>query len=379
MSVLTMRAKLTDADIRALVKGAGDDERAAAAHKICHCVEHAPMSDSERAHAEAILRLMAEDTAESVRRALAVTLKNSPRLPRALAMKLADDIDSIALPILKHSPALSDEDLVAILRAAPPERQFAVATRDKLSEKVTGAVAAFADQRALEAALANDNARFDEAGLNTALQRMGDRPGVTGAMARRRELPVGVVEKLVALVTGEVFDYLVNHHEVPPQLAIDLASGARERATLDLVEQAGLQRDLERFVKQLSLHGRLTPSFIMRALCLGHVEFIEHAMGELAGLPHHRAWLMLHDSGALGLKAVFDRSGLPARLYPAFRAAIEVYHQIEREDRAFDRTDFRQRMIERVLTLFQTIPRDDLDYLLEKLDATGAARDRASA
>ena len=29
---------------------------------------------------------------------------------------------------------------------------------------------------------------------------------------------------------------------------------------------------------------------------------------------------------------------------------------------------FRARMIERVLTQFQTIPKEDLDYLLEKLD-----------
>jgi uncharacterized protein (DUF2336 family) len=178
------------------------------------------------------------------------------------------------------------------------------------------------------------------------------------------------VEKLVTMVAGEVFDHLVNHHELPPQLAIDIASGARERATLDLVEQAGLQSDMRRFAQQLNLQGRLTPSFMMRALCLGHLEFIEHAMAELAGLNHHRAWLMIHDAGPLGLKALFDRSGLPPRLYPAFRAGVDVFHQLEREGVANDRARMRQRMIERVLTLFQNIPREDLDYLLEKLDAT---------
>ena len=33
-----------------------------------------------------------------------------------------------------------------------------------------------------------------------------------------------------------------------------------------------------------------------------------------------------------------------------------------------DRARFRARMIERVLTQFQAIPKEDLDYLLEKLD-----------
>ena len=43
--------------------------------------------------------------------------------------------------------------------------------------------------------------------------------------------------------------------------------------------------------------------------------------------------------------------------------------QIERDGDLTDRAHFRERMIERTLTLFQSIPRDDLDYLLEKLDA----------
>jgi hypothetical protein len=65
-------------------------------------------------------------------------------------------------------------------------------------------------------------------------------------------------------------------------------------------------------------------------------------------------------------------------LFPAFRAGLDVYHQLEREGLSGDRERMRQRMIERVLTLFQSIPSDDLDYLLEKLDACSATA-RANA
>jgi uncharacterized protein (DUF2336 family) len=196
---------------------------------------------------------------------------------------------------------------------------------------------------------------------------------------RRNVLPVAITEKLVALVTGEVFDHLVNNHELPPQVAIDLAVGARERATLDIVEQAVRQNDLGRFIQQLNLNGRLTPSLLMRGLCLGHIDFVEHGMAELAGMSHQRMWLLVHDSGPLGLKAAFDRAGLPPRLYPSFRAAVEVYHSIEREGVIADRGAFRKRMLERTLTLFQSVPKDDLDYLLEKLDASGLASARTAA
>lgn len=379
MSIVTMRANLTDSDIRTLIKGPTEDDRAQAAHKICRCIDEAELSAEERAHAEGIIAIMAQDAAVLVRRALSVALKNSPKLPREIANRLSRDIDSIALPVIMNSPVLTDSDLVEIVRASPPSKQVAVASRETLSVVVTGAISEYAVSDAVERALANDNAIFDEAGLGTALERFQELSSVTAAMVRRDVLPVSVTEKLVAIVTGELFDQLVNNHELPPQIAIDLAMGARERATIDIVEQAARQRDLGRFVQQLNLNGRLTPSLLMRSLCLGHLDFVEHAMAELGGVPHQRMWLLMHDSGPLGLKAAFDRAGLPPRLYPSFRAAVEVYHSVDREGVAQDRITFRKRMLERTLTLFQSVPKDDLDYLLDKLDASGLQSDRVAA
>lgn len=379
MSIVTMRANLTDSDIRTLIKGPTEDDRAQAAHKICRCIEEAELSAEERAHAEGIIAIMAQDAAVLVRRALSVALKNSPRLPRDIANKLARDIDSIALPVILNSPMLTDSDLVEIVRACPPAKQVAVASREKLSVTVTGAIASYAVSDAVERALANDNAAFDESGLTSALERFSEMSSVTAALVRRNELPVSVTEKLVSMVTGELFDHLVNHHELPPQIAIDLAMGSRERATIDIVEQAAKQSDLPRFVQQLNLNGRLTPSLLMRGLCLGHIDFVEHAMAELGGISHQRMWLLMHDSGPLGLKAAFDRAGLPPRLYPSFRAAVEIYHSVERDSAVHDRITFRKRMLERTLTLFQSVPKDDLDYLLDKLDASGLQSERVAA
>jgi len=85
MSVSAMRSQLTDDDVRRLVKGKSDEERAIAAHKICRSIDHSPLSRMERQSAEAIMEIMSRDAAELVRRSLAVTLKNSPHLPRKLA------------------------------------------------------------------------------------------------------------------------------------------------------------------------------------------------------------------------------------------------------------------------------------------------------
>ena len=82
----TTRAALTDGDIRMLVKGETADSRAAAAHKLCRRLDQQTLNDEDRAKAQDILRIMAGDAAELVRRALAVTLRESPLVPHDVAM-----------------------------------------------------------------------------------------------------------------------------------------------------------------------------------------------------------------------------------------------------------------------------------------------------
>jgi uncharacterized protein (DUF2336 family) len=368
MGVSALRVNLSEADIRSLVKGDTDEDRALACYRLCRRIDTIDLSDAERAFSHQILNIVVDGAAERVRRALAMTLKSSNNLPADIASRLARDIESVALPILENSPVLTDEDLAEILEAAEPARQYAIAKRASLSETVTDALCTFGVDGAITAALANDGATFGANGLTTAMQRFPTHKEMMEAIIDRPMLPLIVAEKMAARLTGELFDRLVDKHAMPPQLAIELANNTRERAGVDLISQAGLQSDMQRFVQQLHLNGRLTASFVLRALCQGEVRLVEHAFAELSGIAHNKAWLLVHDGGTMGLRAVFERSGMTPSLYPAFRAAIDVLHETEFDGSNEDRTRFRKRMIERVLTRFQSIPQDDLDYLLEKLD-----------
>jgi uncharacterized protein (DUF2336 family) len=364
----TTRAALTDDDIRTLVKGATPDERAVAAHKICRSIDREKLSDEDRARANEILRVMAADAAELVRRALAITLKNSPNVPRDVALKLARDVESIALPILSCSPVFTDQDLAEIVRVGGPVRQVVIAKRPRVSQTVTAALAEHGVERAVEAACANDNADFAERTLQDVIARFEDSERVLTAVAYRNALPMSVTEKLIDLVSDTVRDHLLNHHNISPELALDIALGARERATIDLVDQAGRAADVRGFVSHLNKNERLTASLLLRALAHGHMTFFEWGLAELASVPHHRTWLMIHDAGPLGLKAIYERSGLPARLYAAFRNAVDTFHSMEFDGGARDRERFQERMLQRFLSQPSQAAREDVDYLLDKMD-----------
>lgn len=364
----TTRTALTEEDIMTLVKGASADDRAVAAHKLCRHIDSGSLDPEDREKAQDILRIMAADAAELVRRALAVTLRSSDLLPRDIALKLADDVESVALPVLNFSPAFTDEDLAEIVRLGDPVRQVAVAKRPTLSDKVTTAIVDCGSEKAVQVACANDNATFGEQSLQKAIDRFAKSEAVLQAVAYRAVLPMAVTERLITMVGDVVRDHLVTHQALSPETAMKIAMGASERATIDLVDQAGRAADVRSFAAHLKRAERLSASLLLRALAHGHMTFVEHGIAELAGVPHHRTWLMVHDAGALGLKAIYERAGLPARLFPAFRAGVDTYHTLEREGGLSDRGRFQEKMLERFLTQPQPATREDMDYLIEKLD-----------
>jgi len=379
MSLTMLRSQLTEDDIRRLAKSDDPKGRAQAAQKICLRISDAGFSAEERAAANDILRLMAADAAAMVRRALVTTLKNSPHLPVDVAKRLADDIDEIAIPILEESPVFDEADLLAIVRAGSASKQSAIARRETVSSAVSSEIAECGAEGAVASLMGNEGADLDETIFGRALARFGDRETVTDAVIDRSMLPASVSERLVALISDEALSRLARRHALPPQLAVELAEGARERATIDVLDQAGCATDMRRFVQQLQLNGRLTPSLVVRGLCLGHMSFFEYAMAELAGVPHGKAWVLVHDAGPLGLRAIFERTGIPGRLYAPVRAAIEIYHQVELDGSPGDRNRFTQTMIERLLSRASGLAREEIDYLLEKLDAVAAASETDTA
>ena len=369
----TTRSALTEADIRQLVKGTEPEERALVAHRLCRHIDRPDLTDEERVEAHDILRLMAADAAEQVRRALAVTLKASPLIPRDVANRLARDVESIAVPVLNFSPVFSDEDLAEIVRLGGPVRQTAIAKRPILSEKVTAEIAEHGVTDAVRTACENKGAAFSEKSLQTAITRFETSESVLAAIALRNSLPAAVTEKLMSVVSDHIKESLVARHGVSPQVALTIALGAHERASMDLVAQAERASDLAGFVAHLHRGQRLTASLLLRALAHGAMGFFEWGVAELAGVPHHRTWLMIHDAGELGLTAIYERAGLPTRLLPAFRAAVDAYHSLEFDGGADDRPRFQRRMLERFLSQSNPISKDDLDYLLDKIDQLSIA------
>src|SRR5581483_3368274 len=109
-----------------------------------------------------------------------------------------------------------------------------------------------------------------------------------------------VAERLVVMVSEKLREHLLTHHALPAALASDVVLQSRERATLGLSAQAS-RHELGRLVRQMQRHHRLTPSLILRALCMGDLAFFETALAVRARVPAENAQVLVHDAGGKGL------------------------------------------------------------------------------
>jgi uncharacterized protein (DUF2336 family) len=361
----TMR--LTQDDVARLLADRSENARAAVARKLAAEIDNPALSGPERALALDIIGKMAEDVAATVRVALAESIATSPSLPQALAKKLAGDVADAALPVLQFAEVLTDADLLEIIAGGDAAKQTAIAKRATVSHKVSLGLIEHGGETAVQTLLDNRGAKISEQGLGRALDRFAESAAVKESMARRAQLPIAVTERLISLVSEQFKHYLLANHKVSLSVATDTVIQSRERALMSITEGARTGVELERLVFQLRDNARLTPSLLLRALCMGDVAFFETAVAALADVPLVNARMLVHDAGPLGLKSLLERARLPAALNPAIRAALEVARETHVGDGAGALAAHRKRMIERVLTQVTALGHDDADYLLAKL------------
>jgi uncharacterized protein (DUF2336 family) len=361
-----MASHLSKADVDRLMVESSPLVRAEVAGKLAQEIDSPRLTESELNLAHDIVRLMAKDIEVSVRQSLAQSLRHAVRLPHDVAVQLANDVETVALPVLENSMVLSDADLIDIVARGSALKHQAIAGRQGVSEKVSEALITTAGEQAVTTLMNNVTAQITEQSLSKAMDRFQASENVKEAMVKRETLPVTVAERLSVLVSERLKDYLVAHHELSPSVASDLVLQSRERAVIGLAAGHS-EQDIEKMILQMYHNRRLTPTIVLRALCMGDLAFFEMALSVMSNVPLVNTRILIHDAGRLGLKTLCEKAGIPANMQSIVRGALDVVHETELDGGMHDMARYRARVIERVLTQFEDIHSDDFDYLITKL------------
>ena len=369
-----MAENLNSSDVSKLLSEPTAENRAAAAAKVSEQFIAGKLSDDERQIAEEIFKIMVKDAEVRVREALAESLKNSDTISHDVAVALANDVDEVSMPMLEFSEVLTDEDLVEIIKSQGSDAQAAVASRANVSSGLADQIVEnTTDANVVATLMKNEGAELEQGTMDKVLDKYGDDEAVNTPLANRAQLPIKVAERLVNLVSDQVRDHLVTHHEMSSNTVMDLFFNARERATAHLIHDGEDEVGFSDLVDQLYENGRLTETLIFRALCLGDTIFFELALAKLAGIPIGNAYQLIHDRGDLGLKAIYEKCKFSPDLLPVVQVALDVAKEMA-SSASDDPLRYKSRMIERILTRCeQTVDAESFEYFITQIVGSDAA------
>jgi uncharacterized protein (DUF2336 family) len=277
--------------------------------------------DAERSIAEDILVVLARDVERSVRGALSEHLRHCAVLPDGLARTLAADVESVAVPFIRYSPALCDGDLVALVHGGAEARQCAVAERDTVSARVADALARRGSEKAVSVLLANAGADIAADSYGVMLDRFAAAEPIQRAMAARPRLPMTVVERLVRIVSEALRDRMVEAYGIPAPLADTLAAQGREGAVVQAVRHEPDAAEMTTLAERLNRFGQITPTLLLRSLCEGDLRFFEAALVALTELSQDDVRALLADENDGGQREILRMASVPEPLFRAFRIA----------------------------------------------------------
>src|SRR5690606_26151364 len=128
-------------DVERLARASSAKVRMDVAGKVARSYAEGLLHGREKDIALDILNLLVRDAEVRVREVLSQQLKECVDIPHEVAVSLAADVAQVAIPMLQHSEALTDADLISIIASCKEVAKLvAVARRKHLREPVANSL-----------------------------------------------------------------------------------------------------------------------------------------------------------------------------------------------------------------------------------------------
>jgi len=360
------------------LRNAPAGERADATRALARAYLYSDLSETDRAAAEGAMIMLLDDPSPLVRRALADVFAASEQAPPTVVHSLAGDQADVASPVLERSPLFLDADLVEAVATGEPARQVAIAGRAFLPCAVSAAIAEVGCAEACLVLIENPDAEIVPFSLDRIVARHGHLSAIRDALLTRDDLPAPTRQALVAKLSQTLAEFVASRAWLSEERARRIAKEACEKATVTLAAESP-DSEVRPLIRHLRESGQLTGGLVLRALLSGNLALFEEALADLTDMPLARVAGIVHDRRGAPLRALYDKAGLPAAAYPAFREAIEAIREDGFQGELGGESRLKRRIIERVLTRCEDAALGDVEPLLTLLRrfAAEAARDEA--
>lgn len=285
-----------------------------------------------------VLTILADDPSPAMRQMLAQAVQALEHVPREVVRGLArDEEPAVAEPVLRHSPQLTDDDLVGVLKVAPTRgRMAAIAQRPDLSHRVADAIVRTDDIDAVALLLGNHSAQIREETLDHILAKAPDRVSWHRPLVYRPNLSGTAVRRLARFVAVSLVEVLQQRDKMDDETAAAVADTLQTRLkkngeSLDDEPDSDAEKTApaaraaptgEERARSMFDNGELTEEEVDEAIFQGDRAFVVGALAVLAGVHGSVVETIVNAQSARGVVAIVWKAGLGMRL------AMKVQMQI---------------------------------------------------
>ena len=160
--------------------------------------------------------------------------------------------------------------------------------------------------------------------INAARGPIVDNSALREVLLEREDLPSEARHMLVS----HIADTLLNCGLVRSTLArgrIEYVGREADEAATVAIAGTTSQQEVPALVEHLRASGRLTPSFLIHALCLGKADLVAEAVSTLSGLGERRVRPILATGRLHAVRALFEACGLTREIAAVFVEAVLLW------------------------------------------------------
>jgi uncharacterized protein (DUF2336 family) len=178
--------------------------------------------DRKRVQQDAVAKLtaMVTEAGLRVRVSIAEAVRDLPNGPREIILRLAHDpAVMVCEPVIRFSPMLTQDDLVALIASEPlPSTVVAVARRPGIGMNVSDAIVGSSVNAAIHALLDNPTAQIRETTLDALAAQSEEQTDWQAPLVRRPRLPARAQQMLSEIVTGSLLEALAARVDLDPKV-----------------------------------------------------------------------------------------------------------------------------------------------------------------
>jgi uncharacterized protein (DUF2336 family) len=253
---------------------------------------------------DTLLCTIADGMQEGVLIELAERFADAPDAPLQLMRDLADHALPIAEPVLRRSLALSDDDLIRLIRTHSATHARLIAQRPQVSTRVSDVIVKEADDAAVGHLVNNSGAEFSRETFEAFVERARENQNLHSGLVARADIPLDLLNELYFLVEQRLRAAILARNAAVDTKTLDLAIKATRHRLQGHAAHLGEEiRAAKQAVERVRVSGGLKASMLISWWRNGQKCHFLCGLAELTGLDVEatRATIERRDIDALAM------------------------------------------------------------------------------